>query len=47
MPLAATQQPRTPGGWEGQVWVAEDFNAELSADELSTWYGEDGAPPEP
>jgi prevent-host-death family protein len=47
VPLAVAKQPRTPGGWEGQVWVAEDFDAELSPDELSAWYGEGGAQPEP
>jgi len=40
--LTAAMHPRTPGGWEGKVWLAEDFDAELSADELTTWYGEGG-----
>jgi prevent-host-death family protein len=47
MPLAATQRPRTPGGWEGQVWLAEDFDAELPADELAAWYGDEGTKPAP
>jgi prevent-host-death family protein len=42
VPLTAARQPRTPGGWEGQVWVAENFDAELPAEELSAWYGDDG-----
>lgn len=24
-----TRRPRTPGGWEGRVWIAEDFDAPL------------------
>jgi prevent-host-death family protein len=47
VPLAAAKQPRAPGGWQGQVWVADDFDAELSADELSAWYGDEGAKPAP
>jgi prevent-host-death family protein len=43
VPLIAAKEPRTPGGWEGQVWLAEDFDDELSADELAGWYGDDGA----
>lgn len=39
VPLAGTKEPRTPGGWEGQVWMADDFDAELSEEELSGWYG--------
>jgi prevent-host-death family protein len=26
VPYVATGQPRTPGGWEGQVWMAPDFD---------------------
>lgn len=47
VPLAAAKEPRTPGGWEGQVWLAEDFDAELSEDELAAWYGDEGAKPAP
>jgi prevent-host-death family protein len=43
VPLTAATAPRTPGGWEGRVWMAEDFDAELSAGELSAWYGDEGA----
>jgi prevent-host-death family protein len=45
--LTAAKHPRTPGGWEGKVWLADDFDAELSADELSAWFGDDGAKPTP
>ncbi len=27
--IAQTPKPRVFGGWEGQVWMAEDFDAEL------------------
>jgi prevent-host-death family protein len=46
VPLTAARQPRTPGGWEGKVWMAEDFDGELGPDELSDWYG-DGTKPAP
>lgn len=39
LPLTAAKEPRTPGGWEGQVWIAEDFDAELTDEQLSDWYG--------
>ncbi|MQA89224.1 MAG: type II toxin-antitoxin system prevent-host-death family antitoxin [Gemmatimonas sp.] len=38
--LAVSKQPRKPGGWEGQVWMAEDFDEEVSVDELGAWYGQ-------
>lgn len=34
-------EPRTLGGWEGQVWMAEDFD-ELPPDLLAAFYGDDG-----
>ena len=43
VPLAAARKPRKPGGWEGQVWVSDDFDAELSAEELTGWYADDEA----
>lgn len=43
VPLTAAVQPRKAGGWEGKVWVAEDFDAELSDDELAIWYNESEA----
>jgi prevent-host-death family protein len=32
------RKPRKPGGMEGQIWVAEDFDAPLSEEELALWY---------
>jgi len=29
VPLSMTGKPRKPGGWEGQVWIADDFDAPL------------------
>ena len=31
-PLPVTSQPRVPGGWEGNLWVADDFDAPLPPD---------------
>ena len=28
--LEASTRPRKPGGWEGRVWMADDFNAPLA-----------------
>ncbi len=33
VPLATRREPRKPGGWEGKVRIAEDFDAPLP-DEL-------------
>ena len=27
--LEASARPRKPGGWEGQLWMADDFDAPL------------------
>ncbi|MDQ3379365.1 MAG: type II toxin-antitoxin system Phd/YefM family antitoxin [Actinomycetota bacterium] len=32
--------PRTLGGWEGRVWIADDFD-ELPPDLLAAFYGDD------
>ena len=33
------EEPRQPGGWEGQVWIADDFD-ELPDDLLAAFEGE-------
>jgi len=39
MPLATHEsKPRTPGGMKGQIWLAEDFNAPMSDEELALWH---------
>jgi prevent-host-death family protein len=30
VPVAKTLQPRQPGGWEGRVYISEDFDEPLS-----------------
>jgi prevent-host-death family protein len=41
VPLAGRTEPRLPGGWEGKVWVAEDFDELLPADILAGFEGKD------
>jgi prevent-host-death family protein len=35
-----SDEPRKLGGWEGRVWIADDFD-ELPPDLLAAFYGED------
>jgi prevent-host-death family protein len=39
MPLAPVATPRRPGGWEGQVQIADDFDAPLPPEVLAAWTG--------
>lgn len=39
VPLARHPTPRRPGGWEGQVKVADDFDAPLPPDLLAAFNG--------
>jgi hypothetical protein len=39
VPLADRAAPRQPGGWEGKVWVADDFDEPLPADILEAFEG--------
>ena len=39
VPLRARRARREPGGWEGRLWVAKDFDAPLPADILSAFLG--------
>jgi prevent-host-death family protein len=41
VPFATVKQPRVPGGWEGRVWVADDFDEPLPADILKGFAGEE------
>lgn len=47
VPLAGVDQGRTPGGWEGLVWVADDFDAPLPAPLLAAFTADAPAPPAP
>jgi prevent-host-death family protein len=40
VPYQEELEPRKPGGWEGRVWIADDFD-ELPPDLLAAFYGED------
>ncbi|HTQ79579.1 MAG TPA: type II toxin-antitoxin system prevent-host-death family antitoxin [Thermoanaerobaculia bacterium] len=40
VPFERPQAPRQPGGWEGQVYIAEDFDAPLPAELQSAFEGE-------
>lgn len=40
VPYEEDLEPRKLGGWEGRVWIADDFD-ELPPDLLAAFYGED------
>ena len=42
VPYEESLEPRKPGGWEGRVWIADDFD-ELPPDLLAAFYGEEEA----
>lgn len=42
VPYRATSEPRRPGGWEGNVWISDDFDAPLP-DDLRRLFGGDPA----
>jgi prevent-host-death family protein len=35
VPLERTRRVRRPGGWEGRLWIADDFDDELPPDVLA------------
>lgn len=41
LPLERPTRDRTPGGWEGRVWISEDFDDELPPDVLAGFMGDD------
>jgi prevent-host-death family protein len=41
IPYEENKQPRTPGGWEGQVIMSEDFDDELPTNLLNLFAGEE------
>ena len=41
VPLAAATTPRVPGGWEGQIWIADDFDEPLPPDILAGFREDD------
>lgn len=38
-PLEAARKPRKPGGWEGRMRIADDFDAPLPEDLLASFEG--------
>jgi prevent-host-death family protein len=40
VPYQPKRRPRKPGGWEGRVWMAEDFD-ELPPELIRAFNGED------
>lgn len=40
VPLPEERPTREPGGWEGQVWIADDFDAPLPPEILAGFMGE-------
>ena len=43
--LEASTRPRKPGGWEGKVWMADDFDAPLPEELEDAFCGDDGGEP--
>lgn len=41
VPFASALPQRRMGGMEGQIWMADDFDAPLPPDLLALFYGED------
>ncbi|HUP52198.1 MAG TPA: type II toxin-antitoxin system prevent-host-death family antitoxin [Longimicrobiales bacterium] len=39
MPLEETRKDRKPGGWEGRLWIADDFDDELPPETLAGFLG--------
>lgn len=40
IPYRPPRGPRTPGGWKGRVWMADDFDEELPEDIARAFRGE-------
>jgi prevent-host-death family protein len=40
VPFQSNPPRREPGDWKGQIWIAPDFDAPMSPEELALW--EDG-----
>ncbi|MFQ5742827.1 MAG: type II toxin-antitoxin system Phd/YefM family antitoxin [Acidobacteriota bacterium] len=39
VPLPKPSQPRQPGGWEGRIWISEDFDEPLPEDIQTAFEG--------
>ena len=45
VPFVTATPLRKPGSWKGQVWMAPDFDAPMSEEELALWEGGDPSAP--
>ena len=43
--LEASTRPRKPGGWEGKLWMADDFDAPLPKALENSFYGDESDEP--
>jgi len=43
VPLEARRRPRRPGGWEGRIRIADDFDDELPPAVLAGFLGDEDA----
>ncbi len=43
--LESSTHPRKPGGWEGKLWMADDFDAPLPEELEKEIYGDGSEPP--
>jgi prevent-host-death family protein len=41
VPLRGSKEVRKPGGWEGKIWVSEDFDDPLPPEILAGFLGEE------
>jgi prevent-host-death family protein len=39
VPIARSPRQRSPGAWEGRVWISEDFDAPLPAEISESFEG--------
>lgn len=44
VPLPEAREPRKPGGWEGQIWISDDFDDPLPPDGPAGFMGLDCLP---
>jgi len=40
VPLCSPRDRRSPGGWQGKVWISEDFDARLPPDLIDAFEGQ-------
>ena len=41
VPITKHAQPRAPGGWEGTIWMSDDFDAPLPREITDAFEGKD------